>query len=391
MQTTITGFISEYLERRLVEMEAFLEALVAAESPTLVPDSQKPVQDLLSEVLWELGFLVERIPGEETGGHLYAAPRGLTTEVPAQLLLGHTDTVWPIGALDEMPFAVEDGRIYGPGVFDMKGGLVILIYALRALQAAGAEPGLAPIIFMNSDEEIGSPESTSYIELLARRVERALILEPALGPLGRLKTARKGIGRFTIRILGVPAHAGLAPTSGASAIQELSHLIQTLHGMADNRRGISLNVGLVSGGLRPNVVAPESEAVVDVRVPTTAEGAALEQAIYRLKPHDRRTRYDISGGIERPPLERTARNQALWELAKNRGAELGLKLLQGRAGGASDGNTTSLLTATLDGLGAVGEGAHARNESVLRDRLPERAALLALLLLAPSIPLENGE
>ncbi len=285
--------------------------------------------------------------------------------------------------LGAMPVEARDGRLYGPGVYDMKAGLVQAVFALRALRDLELEPPAMPVMFVNSDEETGSGDSTRQVRRLARRVRRVFVLEPSLGADGRLKTGRKGVGQFVVTVRGRAAHAGLEPERGASAVLELSHVIQRLHAMADPARGIAVNVGVVTGGLRGNVVAPEARAEVDVRVQRQEDAPALEAAVRGLRPTVPGTRLEVTGGIGRPPLTLTAANLGLLRLAEQAAGQLGLVLGHGSAGGASDGNTTSLYTATLDGLGAVGGGAHALDEHVVLARMPERAALLALLLLAP--------
>jgi glutamate carboxypeptidase len=280
-----------------------------------------------------------------------------------------------------MPFLVAGNQIRGPGVFDMKGGLVQLLFALKALHDLDLEPALAPYVFVNSDEEIGSPESGPIIEVLAREARRVLVLEPSLGPEGKLKTARKGVGRFHVTVEGVAAHAGLDPERGRSAILEMSYVIQQLFGLNNPDRGISVNVGLIDGGLRANVIAPTSTAEVDVRVPTQGDALRLEEAILGLQAVTEGVSVKVSGRIDRAPMERTPANQALWRAAKGAASQLGIELAQGWAGGASDGNITSQITATLDGLGAVGDGAHATHEYILLDKMRERSALLSLLLL----------
>ena len=375
--------VLDYLREREQALVGFLERLALAESPSAEPASQDEVLGTLSEALTELGYTTRRVPGRRSGGHLYARPERLGT--PAQLLLGHSDTVWPLGTLAEMPVEVGDGIITGPGVYDMKGGLAQMVFALRALRDLGLNPPLTPVVFVNSDEEVGSRESTRHIRRLARVVERALVMEPSLGPSGKLKTARKGVGRFSIVVEGEAAHAGLDPGGGASAILELSYLIQALFALNDPVHGTTVNVGTIDGGLSPNVVAPESRALVDVRVPTKYDARRVEESILRLKPVTPGVTLRVEGGMGRPPMERTPRNRRLWEAARRLGKELGLDLDEGMAGGGSDGNTTSLFTATLDGLGAVGDGAHARHEFVYVDRMVERCALLALLLMEPPL------
>ncbi len=366
-------------------MVRFLEDLALAESPSDVPTSQKAVLDLLSGALEDLGYAVRHLPGHRSGGHLLARPHGRRRNSPVQLLLGHCDTVWPVGTVEEMPVKSENGVVRGPGVYDMKGGLVQMVFALRALRELGLPPAVTPVVFVNSDEERGSRESSRHIRRLACLADRAFVLEPSLGPAGRLKTARKGVGRFTIAVEGAAAHAGLDPGGGASAILELSYLIQALFSLNNPETGTSVNVGTIDGGLSPNVIAPESRAVVDVRVLNQEEAERVEKEILDLEPVTPGVKLRVSGGVGRPPLERTPRNRRLWERARSLGVELGLELQEGVAGGGSDGNTTSLFTATLDGLGAVGDGAHAAHEFVYTDRMVERCALLTLLLLEPPL------
>ena len=271
----------------------------------------------------------------------------------------------------------------------MKGGLVQMLYALRALKELRLPPPADSVVVINSDEEIGSPDSTPLIRRLARRAVRAFILEPAFGRVGKLKTARKASGCFTITIKGRAAHAGVNPEEGASAILEMSHQIQRLFALNDAARGITVNVGTIDGGLRSNVVAAQVRATVDVRVRTRQDAAEVAAAIHSLRPVNPETTIQVEGGIEQLPMEPLARNQALWRLARDLGRLIGLDLDQAAVGGASDGNTTSQYAATLDGLGAVGDGAHAAHEQVHISQMVERSALLALLLLAPLSPSEE--
>ncbi len=242
-----------------------------------------------------------------------------------------------------------------------------------------------PVILINSDEEIGSFESTNAIKRIARIAKRAFILEPPLGFEGKLKTGRKGIGKFTIKVKGKPAHAGLNPEMGVSAIVELSYHIQQLFSLNDFEKGITVNVGMIQGGSSANVIAEESQAVVDVRVHNMDDALFIENKILNLKPKHTGTSLQIEGGFGRPPMERTARNQRLWTLAKHIGQSMHLELEEVTAGGGSDGNTTSLYTATLDGLGTVGDGAHARHEFIFKEKFIERTTLLAMLLSAKDI------
>jgi glutamate carboxypeptidase len=346
------------------------------------------VHTVLAANLDALGFEVRELPGPRSGGHLYARPRRRAHGAPLQLLLGHYDTVWPAGTLVSMPFAVEGDRVRGPGVYDMKGGLAQLVVALATLRGLGLEPSVTPVVLVNADEEVGSRESGRHVRRLARAAFRAFVLEPSLGIEGRLKTERKGVARYTVVVHGRAAHAGLDPAAGASAILELSHVIQALFALNDPARGITVNVGTIDGGLRPNVVAPESRAVVDVRTRTLADAEAVDTAIRSLAPVTPGTSLSVEGGLGRPPLEATARNRALFAKAQRLAGEIDLPLDGGLAGGGSDGSTASLYTATLDGLGPVGDGAHAAHEYLEIGPTLERAALLALLLLAP--PVSHG-
>jgi glutamate carboxypeptidase len=374
-----------HLRGQTEEMAALLLELACLESPSLDAAAQEPVFARLTEELETSGLRVRRLPGRRTGGQLWAVPRERRRGAPAQLLLGHCDTVWARGTVESMPVGIVDGRLTGPGVYDMKAGLVQGIFALRALRDLDLVPEVTPAFFIDSDEEIGSLESIPRLERAARRMRRVFVLEPSLGPEGKLKTRRKGSLRFTIRIQGRAAHSGLDPEKGASAILELARVIQRLYELADPERGITVNVGVVAGGLRANVVAPEARAELDVRVLASDDALRLERTIQDLEAVTPGTTLEVLGGIDRPPLEATPGNRLLWEAAQRRAADLGLPLAEGTAGGASDGSLTSRFVPTLDGLGAVGDGAHALHEHVLVDRMPERAALLALLLLEPAL------
>ena len=379
--------IQHYLQAHQPEMVTFLTALVKAESPSTEPASQAAAQTILWEALTELDFAVEHVAGKKTGGYLLAKPGNgrFAESKPGQLLLGHSDTVWPVGTLKEMPLLIEGNIMKGPGVYDMKAGLTQMVFALKALRDLGMETAVAPWLLINSDEEIGSPESRNMIIELARRSQRALVMEPALGLSGKLKTARKGVGRFEVVVTGKAAHAGLDPEKGISAILELSHIIQKLFGLSEAEKGITVNVGIIEGGMQTNVIAPESRAYVDVRVPTLADATRLEAAILNLEPTIAGTSLTISGHFNRPPMEQTPANRLLWQTVQDLGSELGLSLAAGTAGGGSDGNLTSPYTATLDGLGAVGDGAHAHHEFIYLDQMVARCGLLAMLLLAPDI------
>lgn len=368
--------------------EALLKRLVDAESPSAVPEAHQLVISVLFQALSELDFRISTPQGNNAYRHLYARRAERKRGAPLQLVLGHFDTVWPLGTTARRPFNGNDERITGPGVFDMKGGLAQLLVALRTIRDLELPLEVEPVVFVNADEEIGSRSSTRYIRSLAQQAHRAFVLEPSMGEEGLIKTERKGIGRFTISIHGKAAHAGLDPKAGASAILELSHVIQTLFALNDEEKGVTVNVGTVDGGQQPNVIAAHSQAVVDVRVSTTADAERVTRAIHELTPVTDGIRLVVEGAIGRPAMERTPRNDALWLQARHLGKEIGLDLGHARAGGGSDGNTTSQYTATLDGLGPVGHGAHAEHEFLYIDRTLERAALLTMLLLAP---LDGGD
>lgn len=376
--------VRAYLEQRRDEMVDLLGRLVLAESPSLEPDSQHAVQSILGEAFTDIGYDVRHLPGEITGGQLHVLDTS-REGAPYQLMVGHCDTVWPRGTLDRMPMTVENGHLRGPGSFDMKGGLVQILFALRTLRALDLEPEVAPSVLVNSDEEIGSPESKPHVERLAAGADRALIIEPAMGPEGLIKTARKGISRYTLNIRGRSAHAGLEPELGVSAIRELAHQIERIYSLNEPREGVTVNVGVIDGGSRPNVVAEGARAEIDVRVLSDEQAARIDRALRSLTPVTPGIELELSGAMEASPLERTPRNRALWHAVQGAGRRLGLALDETIAGGASDGNTTSMFTATVDGLGTLGDGAHADHEFVDITTMPERAAMLALVVLEPPL------
>jgi len=383
MAAAIVDQVSKFINGQKDPLVSLVQKLVEAESPSAHPECHDSVRRILAGALMDVGYVV-REPGVASGvRHVFARPAQRRRDRGGQLLVGHFDTVWPVGTLEKRPFTVNGNTMRGPGVFDMKGGLAQIVLALRTIRELRLDPPLTPVILLNADEEIGSRTSSSYIRMLARRVERAFVLEPAMGADGDIKTERKGIGRFTVTVFGKAAHAGLDPEGGASAILELSHVIQALFALNDPDKGITVNVGTVDGGIQPNVIAPHSTAVVDVRVPTVESGEAIERTIHNIQPVTPGVRLHIEGRIGRPSMEATPRNTALWRQAQTLGNNLGLDLRAARAGGGSDGNTTSQFTATIDGLGPVGDGAHAEHEHLYIDKTLERAALLTLLLLSP--------
>jgi glutamate carboxypeptidase len=365
-----------YCEAHLSDTIAAIEALVRLESPSTDKAAVDRCGAVLAGMLRQIGAEVEVLSQAERGNHLRARIAGEGRPV---LLLGHFDTVWPIGTLERMPLHRHGDRLHGPGTFDMKAGIALAIAAVEALRATGA-PHPPITMLWTTDEEIGSGTSRTTIEAEARQSAAVLVLEPAL-PGGALKTARKGCGEFELTVHGVAAHAGLDPGKGASAIHELAAQIAAIERIQDLPRGISVNVGIVSGGSRPNVVAEEARATIDVRAPTRETAEAVEAAFRALHPGRPGTRLTIKGGFDRPPMERTAAVAALFARASEVASSLGRNPGEGSAGGGSDGNFTAALgVPTLDGLGAVGDGAHAAHEHIDVTALPWRAALIGGLL-----------
>jgi glutamate carboxypeptidase len=331
----------------------------------------------MARALEALGAQVERVPQVTFGDHLRAA----WGEGPGQILImGHMDTVWPLGESQDRPFEIDGDRATGPGIFDMKGGLVVGLYALEALQALDLEVGRRLVFFLNSDEEWGSPTSRPFIEEEGRRSDAALVLEPSREDA--LVVWRKGIGRFEMEVQGLASHAGAAHERGVSAVQELAHQVLQLEAMTDYSRGTTINVGKVQGGSKVNVRPAAAWAEIDLRVTTAQEGERMVKAIRGLRPANPDASLVILGHINRPPWEASPQSQALFERARQVGKKLGLDLAPAGSGGGSDGNFTAALgVPTLDGLGLVGDEAHALSEWVDLTSLPVRAALLAELIL----------
>jgi glutamate carboxypeptidase len=353
-----------------------IETLVRLESPSTDKAAVDRCGSTLTAMLREAGADVRLLRQETRGDHVRAEFAGGPARV---LVLGHFDTVWSLGQLERMPFREESGRLYGPGIYDMKASIAIAMLAVRAIAHARA---LLPRVVMlwTTDEEIGSGTSRRIIEEEARRSDAVLVVEPSL-PGGAMKTRRKGCGEFTLTVRGVSAHAGIDPGKGASAIHELAYQVGELEKLQNLEEGISLNVGLIGGGTRPNVIADHAFATIDVRVPTMAHAARIEAAIKALKPRHPAVTLEVTGDVERPPLERTEGVARLYEQARLVAAGLGRTLAEGGTGGGSDGNFTAALgIPTLDGLGPEGDGAHALHEHVLIPDLPWRAAFLAGLL-----------
>ncbi len=388
MKKSEAKHIVNYLKENQESMILFLKKLVEAESPSKDANAQVKIIDLLKSALEELNFYVLQMPGKKTGGFILARPLDRLKNNPIQFLLGHCDTVWDKETILKMPITQDKFTITGPGIFDMKAGLTQMIYSIQTIRDLKLNCPLTPVILINSDEEIGSKESKKAIVNISKIANRAFILEPPLGIEGKLKTARKGIGRFTLTVKGKPAHAGLNPDKGVSAIVELSYHIQYLFELNDFKKGITVNVGMIEGGTSANVIAAESRAVIDVRVHNNKDAEFISKKILGLKPINKDIELLVEGYFGRPPMEKTNRNQKLWKMAKNLGELIDLELEESTAGGGSDGNTTSRYTATLDGLGTIGDGAHAKHEFIFTDKLIERTALLTILLTAN--PIKNN-
>ncbi|HEY4355782.1 MAG TPA: M20 family metallopeptidase [Acidobacteriaceae bacterium] len=304
---------------------------------------------------------------------------GFASQSKGVLLLGHLDTVWPLGTLAGMPWREDDGKIFGPGVVDMKAGVVMALEAIAAVRESGRSPRVT--LLLNSEEEVGSPVSRSITEALARKHDAVFVLEPAQGLA--YKTARKGVGHFDLHIEGVGAHAGVDFEKGHSAVLEMARLVQEVSTWTDLSRGLTVNAGVIAGGTRSNVIAAECRAEVDVRVVSMSDAAEIEAKFQALRTSDPACRLTVTGGINRPPMERGAGTVALFEKARGQAAELGFALEEASTGGGSDGNFTAAVgVPTLDGMGAVGGGAHAAHEHVVKTHLVERTAMLAGMIAA---------
>jgi glutamate carboxypeptidase len=368
-------------------MLSLLRHMVEIESPSDDKAAVDRMGAFLAEAFERLGGEVTFYPQERAGNHLKAefaggASGGASDRADAKpvLLLGHFDTVWPMGTLAKMPFQIQDGRAFGPGVYDMKAGIAMMIFALRTLKESGAAHRPVTIL-LDTDEEVGSTTGRPIVEATAKDCEAVLVLEPSQGPQGHLKTSRKGVGDVTIRVRGRASHSGVDFEKGRSAIVELARQLLEIVKFTDLSRGITVNPGVIQGGTRSNVIAAEAWAEVDLRIARASDAAELEKKFAALKPFDPDCSIELSGGINRPPMERTKGTVRLFGLAKEIAAAMGWKVEESSTGGGSDGNFTSALgIPTLDGLGALGEGAHASNESVVVQELPQRTALLTALI-----------
>ena len=369
------------LQAQRKPMLALLRRFVEMESPSTDKAAVDRFGKFVVAVARDFGASVRFYLSRTTGNHLRAEFRFVPRPRGQILLLAHMDTVWSSGTLARMPFRIRNGRAYGPGVFDMKAGIVMGLYALAALRSQGIPISKKVVMLLNADEEIGSPSSRPVTEREARRSEVALVLEPAFGQRGALKTARKGTGEFEIRVHGRAAHAGLDPEKGVSAVLELSRQLIVIESLADRTRGITFNPGIIRGGTRGNVIPEHASATVDVRVLRAADQALVERKLRSLRPFHRNARLEVTGGFNRPPLELSQAVAALFARARRLAKPLGIALSEATVGGGSDGNFTAALgVPTLDGLGAVGDGAHAAHEHLVITEFIRRTALLAHLI-----------
>ena len=370
-----------YFQERNDQIIQTIRQLVETESPSDNKEAVDRLGTLLAGRFEGLGGHAKFHRVQNFGDHLQVDFDGTSGGKPV-MLLGHLDTVYPLGMLATMPCRVADGRLWGPGSFDMKSGIAFMLHAIEGLRAWHEDKlPRAITVLLVSDEEVGSETSRLITENLAKKSAAVLVLEPSHGTKGAVKTARKGIGEYHLKITGKAAHSGLDFEKGQSAIVELAKQIIAISKLVDLKRGLTLNVGTVQGGTRVNVIPAEASAVLDVRVALKQDAAGIDRKLRSLKPFNRKCKLEISGGMNRPPMERTPGVDALYKKAADIANQFGWKLEEAAVGGGSDGNfTAGLGIPTLDGLGGVGEGAHATHESILISELPKRAALLAALI-----------
>jgi glutamate carboxypeptidase len=405
MKTTNEGAtLLSYFEERQPELLHFIQWLVEQESMSREAEATRRIAENLGDRLAQTGAAVDLIIDPQYGATMRARyefnppgksqsresiissersdteSSGTHSDDKQLLVVGHLDTVWPIGTLAARPFRIEDGRAFGPGIFDMKSGVTLAVFAMRAIKELSLETRRPVTLLMTGDEETGSHSSRELIEEEGRRARAALVLEPPI-PGGTIKTARKGVGEFDLIIRGRPAHAGNDPRAGISAITELAHQIIAINKLSNYESGTTLNVGVVHGGVLSNVIAAEARASIDMRYQTMEEGARITEAMARLQPVLTGARIEVRGGINRPPLIRSAEIGELFDQAKRLASEIGYELREGSVGGGSDGNFIAALgVPVLDGLGVDGAGAHAEHEHIIISDVPRRAALLTRLI-----------
>jgi glutamate carboxypeptidase len=374
-----------YFNERCDEIVSTIRDLVEIESPSDNKAAADRIAEAVAHKFSQLGGEVRVHAAKDFGNHLqidFCAGKPMVKSVAKPvLLLGHYDTVYSLGTLATMPCLVVDNKLTGPGVLDMKSGIALMLHALAALQEwHGGLPRPVTVLLV-SDEEVGSESSRAITESLAKKAAAVLVLEPSYGLQGAVKTARKGVGEYLVRITGKASHAGLDFQKGVNAILELARQIERISSFTDLKKGLTVNVGIVSGGSRTNVVPAEATAQIDVRIARVKDAAGIDKKMRSLRPFNRKCKIEITGGINRPPMERTAGVAALYAQAAAIARDLGWKLEEAAVGGGSDGNfTASLGIPTLDGLGGVGDGAHATHEHILISELPRRAALIAGLI-----------
>ncbi|MFN7938593.1 MAG: M20 family metallopeptidase [Bryobacteraceae bacterium] len=373
--------ILSYVQSKQNELITLIREMVECESPSDDAAAVNRFVDLMAVRVAGLGN-VQTFPGGRFGKHMQVEFLLPGLKKSGQILaLGHSDTVWPMGTLKVMPFKQDKGRLWGPGVLDMKAGVAFFLFAMRALRDLHIEVKRKVVLQLNSDEEVGSDSSRALTEKMAKKSQAVLVLEPGTGLQGKLKTARKGVGGYHVHVKGVAAHAGVDFTAGSSAIVELAKQIEKIAGFTNLKAGLTVNPGVIRGGTRSNVIAAEAHADVDIRIAKLKDAGPLEKKFLALKAFDKKCKVTVTGGLNRPPMERTKEIGELFLKAKKLAAELGVKIEESMTGGGSDGNFTAALgVPTLDGLGAVGEGAHASHESLLVDRIADRTALLAKLV-----------
>jgi len=375
--------ILSYTQAHLPQLTAMIREFVECESPSDDPAAVDRFVELVSDIVAPIGQ-VKTFPGGRFGRLLVSEMSLPGRRKSGQILvLGHSDTVWPMGTSMTMKFREADGRLWGPGVLDMKSGIAFFIFAVRALRDLDIPVASKVLLQLNSDEEVGSEASRPLTEKNAARSKAVLVLEPGTGLTGKLKTARKGVGGFKVVVRGRASHAGVDFEAGASAVLELARQIERIAGFTQTARGITVNPGVISGGTRTNVVAAEARAEIDIRVLRLKDAPALQRKFRALRPFDRRCSLEVTGGLNRPPMERSAGIVKLFRTAQKLAREVGVEVEESLTGGGSDGNFTAAMgVPTLDGLGGVGEGAHAANESILVERMADRTALIAKLLAA---------
>ena len=377
-----------YFVQRPEKILQLTRALVEQETTSRAETRLNTLAHFVAERLQPFASEVQLFPSPGYGTHLCVRFNfGHGSDAPQVLLVGHLDTVWPVGTLERLPFRItKEGTAHGPGIFDMKSGVAVAMNALEAIATQGLQTKHPVTLLLTCDEEIGSKTSRSLVEAEARRSVAALVLEPPI-PGGRVKTGRKGIGGFTLKVTGRAAHAGLDPGQGVNAIVELAHQTLRLAALNNYEQGITVNVGVTTGGTTSNVVPAEASAKIDFRFWKDEEGANVEALIRHLQPVLEGAKLELIGGINRPPMQRSEKNLALYEIAKSCAAEFGIDLQEGQVGGGSDGNFIAALgVPTLDGLGVDGAGAHAEHEHIILSDIPQRAALLTRLITVAGSP-----